>query len=257
MFASPTDGKDWRSLEADDIAGVQAIYGVRDTSKPRIQGLSLNGETLMLAGTGFAAVENEVWFAGNDSILPLKVADVPSQSGGTLVEVSVPAGTNSGDVFLYTTLGGGEALSNAWPLDTAGTGCAPALNFCEAEPNSTGSASTIGIAGSQSVSDNSLLLYSLGSPPSGFGLFFYSRTPGYIPVGEGLVCLGGPFYRLSAVATDSQGRATHPLDLTAPPTPGAQIEPGSKWYFLWWYRDLVGGPVGYNFSDAICIPFCE
>jgi hypothetical protein len=42
-----------------------------------------------------------------------------------------------------------------------------------------------------------------------------------------------------------------------PPKPGGQIISGSVWHFQWWYRDIPGGPSGYNFSNALRLPFCD
>ncbi len=261
MFPTPpTNGRTWRSLNTDDVTGIQAIYGVKNITKPVIRGVSLNGSTLTLGGSNFASTENEVWFTqrgvGGDGE-PIRAVDVNSSVDGTLMDVQVPTPAGSGDVLVYTTLGDGEALSNAWPFDRQPLGCPAPLNFCDALPNSTGSPSTMGSAGSQSVAANDTVLFSAGSPPNSFGIFFYSPTSGHLPVGDGLICLGGPFFRLSAVQADGTGRAFMPLDLTAPPKPGGQILGGSTWYFQWWYRDLAGGPNGYNFSDALRLPFCD
>ena len=64
MWANPpADDSLWRTLEADDIAGVQAIYGVRDPAKPSVSDYQLQaGNQVTLFGTGFAAMANEVWF---------------------------------------------------------------------------------------------------------------------------------------------------------------------------------------------------
>ena len=36
-----------------------------------------------------------------------------------------------------------------------------------------------------------------------------------------------------------------------------QIIAGSTWNVQFWYRDPSGGPVGFNFSNALRISFCE
>jgi hypothetical protein len=261
MFPTPpTNGRTWRSLSSDDITGIQAIYGVKDPSKPLISGASLNGAILTLGGSRFADVGNEIWFTqsgagGNGN--PVKSLMVESSVGGTLLNIQIPSAAGSGDVLVYTTLGDGETLSNAWPFDSQPSGCPLPLNYCDALPNSTGNASVMGAVGSQSILANDTVLYSTGSPMNSFGIFFYSPTNGHLPVGDGLICLGGPFFRLPALQADATGRAVLPLDLTMPPKPGGQITSGTVWHFQWWYRDSPGGPSGYNFSDALRMPFCD
>ncbi len=109
-----------RSLAADDIAGLQAIYGVASASKPRITSLSVpavTGGALTLHGANFSAANNEVWFtqaAGDGS--PLKLAGLASTAGGTRIDVVVPAGALPGDVLVKGIGAGNAALSNAFPI---------------------------------------------------------------------------------------------------------------------------------------------
>lgn len=260
MYPIADDGKAWRTLHADDIAGIQAIYGPADSNKPVILGASFDGTTLTLGGSKFAATGNDVWFtrraAGGDGD-PIKSLGVSSSVGGSLIELAFPPGSGSGDVLVHTNLGDGEALTNAWPVDRAPSSCPAPLHYCDALQNSSGRASHIDFLGSQSVLANNTTLYSSGSPAGAFGIFFYSPTTGHLPVGDGMICVGGPYFRLGAVQADASGRALYPLDLTTPPKPGGQINSGSVWHFQWWYRDLAGGPAGYNFSNALRLPFCD
>jgi hypothetical protein len=113
-------GTSQRSLSADDIAGLQAVYGVASPGKPRIDASSgpvATGGTLVLSGVNFDTVGNEVWFTaqGSDGT-PAKLAGVPATGGGTQISVTVPAGVESGDVQVKISGAGGAALSNAFPL---------------------------------------------------------------------------------------------------------------------------------------------
>ena len=57
---------------------------------------------------------------------------------------------------------------------------------------------------------------------------------------------------------DGSGNASHLVDFTEPPAgagPG-KIDPGSTWYFQFWYRDPAAGMAGFNLSDAVAIEFC-
>jgi hypothetical protein len=114
-------GTGQRSIEVDDIDGVQAIYGVKSASKPHIGGVSGTfqiASTLTISGSNFDATGNEVWFskASSDGI-PVKVTGVASSGGGTQISVTIPAGITDGDVLVKRTGTGGASLSNAWPLD--------------------------------------------------------------------------------------------------------------------------------------------
>jgi len=110
-----------RSIEADDIAGIQSIYGVKSATKPVITSLSGDkniGANLVIHGTSFAATGGEVWFtkAVGDGV-PQKVTGVSSTGGGTQITVTVPAGVMDGDVMVKTDGTGHSALSNAFPID--------------------------------------------------------------------------------------------------------------------------------------------
>ena len=109
-----------RSIEFDDIAGLQAIYGVLAAGKPRIEATSgpvATGGTLQLSGSGFAPIGNEVWFtAAEGDGTPVRVTGVTAGAGGTQIVVLVPAGAATGDVLVRIPGSGGAVLSNAFPL---------------------------------------------------------------------------------------------------------------------------------------------
>lgn len=75
------------------------------------------------------------------------------------------------------------------------------------------------------------------------------------PCGDGVLCLGNPFYRLPVVASMLDGLVTYELDLSMPPVAGAKISGGETWKFSFWYRQV--GTAGFNFSDALAITFCD
>jgi len=111
-----------RSINADDSAGIQAIYGVKSGSKPEITALAYDTGTneVLITGFNFNASGNEVWFTqggigGNGT--PIKATNVSSTSGGTQIDLFLPAQAGSGDVLVRTG-GGGSGLSNAWPIET-------------------------------------------------------------------------------------------------------------------------------------------
>jgi len=122
MYASISGtGTGQRSIESDDIAGVQSIYGVKSGTKPHIGSISGTmqiGTTLTITGSNFATTGNEVWFTklSSDGV-PVKVTGVASTGGGTQVQVTIPSGIQDGDVLVKGSGTGGASLSNAWPID--------------------------------------------------------------------------------------------------------------------------------------------
>jgi hypothetical protein len=113
-----------RSIEADDIAGVKCIYGVKSASKPNIIATVGNGTTLTIHGSNFSATGNEVWFRKGVVTTPsgdprVKVTNV--SSNGLLITVAIPAGAAAGDVMVKTNATGHASLSNAFPTDLTGT----------------------------------------------------------------------------------------------------------------------------------------
>ncbi len=143
-----------RSIEADDIAGVQAIYGVKSASKPNITGIGGTkqiGAPLTLTGSNFSTNNNEVWFtkAQVSDGVPVKVLSVSSTGGGTSITVTIPAGIQDGEVLVKNDGGsGGANLSNAWPLDIgAQGGNPPALTNIAPPQGPTGGYTPVTITG--------------------------------------------------------------------------------------------------------------
>jgi hypothetical protein len=117
-----------RSIAADDIAGIQCVYGVASASKPVITATVGNSGagTLTIYGSNFASTGNEVWLTSNTATLAgsdpiVRVAGVGSTSGGTVITISVPAGAGPGDVMINGPTTGNQTLSNAFPTDLVGT----------------------------------------------------------------------------------------------------------------------------------------
>jgi hypothetical protein len=118
-----------RSLAADDVAGLQAVYGAKSPAKPRITNATVDAVagTITLFGVNFAAAQNELWFprdtptaAGADPVL--RVSGIASTDGGTRIAAALPVGAGPGDVLVRIPGGGHASLSNAWPFQPLGTG---------------------------------------------------------------------------------------------------------------------------------------
>ncbi|HIG85930.1 MAG TPA: hypothetical protein EYQ25_02700 [Planctomycetes bacterium] len=128
--------------------------------------------------------------------------------------------------------------------------------YCIGAPNSTGVGASIGHTGSISLATNNLVLEVQDAPINQFALFFQGQGRAQTALGHGWLCMASSFARYGVIQTDSTGSASHALDLTQPPLPGVQIQPGSTWGFQLWYRDPAMGPPGSNLSDALEITFC-
>jgi len=117
-----------RSIHADDIAGIQCIYGLVSATKPTIVATvaDAGAGTLTIYGTQFGGVDNEVWFTnkavtatGVDPIV--RVAGLAAAGNGTILVVPIPLDAGPGDVLVNKFGGGGATLSNAFPTDLVGT----------------------------------------------------------------------------------------------------------------------------------------
>jgi hypothetical protein len=122
MFPSVSAGSTaLRSIESDDIAGVQFIYGVKTAAKPVISSASFASGLVTVTGSNFAATGNEVWFTHGGTTSPsadprVRVLNVPSTNGGTRIVVQAPVEAARGDVFVRTPGTANDDLSNGYPL---------------------------------------------------------------------------------------------------------------------------------------------
>jgi hypothetical protein len=131
MFPTVNPGPDSvsrRSLAQDDILGVQAIYGVVASTKPRILqfvGQPVAQQPLVIQGLNFHPTNNFVWFnrgglstnAGTGATSPIVVGPVPSTGGGTFLTVIPPCNVVDGDVFVKVGAAtDGATLSNGRPI---------------------------------------------------------------------------------------------------------------------------------------------
>jgi len=115
-----------RSIHSDDIAGIQAVYGVASPLKPVICETSASGGTLTILGGNFDFTNNAVWFTnvnvtGQAADPHVIVTGVPSTLSGTRIDVAIPANAGPGDVLVKLPPAGGSSLSNAFPTDLVGT----------------------------------------------------------------------------------------------------------------------------------------
>jgi hypothetical protein len=112
-----------RSIEPDDIAAVQAIYGAKSAAKPHIDSTSIVGSTLTVRGSGFSPSNNQVWFTQlnpGGTGLPVKVVNLTSN--GVEITCSIPSNAGPGDIEVRKDSTTHDGLSNAFPLDVSGGG---------------------------------------------------------------------------------------------------------------------------------------
>lgn len=123
MFPSISgNGVNARSISSDDIAGLQAIYGLKSASKPTIASVSATNGLVTITGSNFSATNNEVWFTAKQSGLsgtPVKIPGVTSN--GTQIIVLAPASAGPGDVLVRNNGTGFANLSNPFPIDPGDT----------------------------------------------------------------------------------------------------------------------------------------
>ena len=98
-------------------------------------------------------------------------------------------------------------------------------------------------------------------PAGQFGIFAVSRTAGNLPVGGGILCLGGihrPLRRPGQIfQADASGAAAVPITLGAIPlgTGTVPVLPGETWHFRAWHRDIVGGSATSNLALPTRVTF--
>jgi hypothetical protein len=138
------------------------------------------------------------------------------------------------------------------------------MNYCTANPNSTGATGRIDAFGSRTVSNNDVTLVASSLPTNAFLFFLTSRTQGFVqnPGGSaGNLCLGGSIGRYVGPGqvqnTGAVGEASLVLNLNQMPQPGGFVMamPGDSWNFQAWHRDVVGGNVVSNFTDGTTVVF--
>ena len=266
MFASVSGtGVAQRSLlTTDDNLGCQAIYGVAAANKPRITGVSANAGVVTITGQNFGATNNQVWFA-NDAITAQSLADpliralnVPSSGGGTQIVVNAPAGAGPGDVFVKLSTSGHSTLSNGWPVDPGSVAPCPGWStYCTPNANSVcPGGATAAVGGSQSLAVNDLHLQALCCPPNKTGLWFFGQNQiAPVAFGNGVRCIGSPFFRLPATTTNLFGDNDFAVDNTALPS-GQVFVAGQTYAFQFWYRDPDAGGANYNSSEGLLVPLC-
>lgn len=157
-----------------------------------------------------------------------------------------------------TTLVRDETARAQWMTRTLSfqvqTGAAPISTYCSTSPNTVGSGALIGWSGTSSVAANDLVLRASGTPAFSNGFFFYGLGSAPVsPLGNGFMCVQGPFIRLPMSAANAAGQNSFPFDVHAPPfVAAANVEIFAQY----WYRNAAAGGANFNATDALRVRFC-
>jgi hypothetical protein len=256
MEAAPADITALRSLEADDIAGVQFLYGVAAPNKPRIEALTLDSSgQLVLLGEHFST-SNQLELQGQT------LSGLSSSAAGRVLSVLLNPSPTAGDLQLSWSSGPalGAAVSNAWPLDPAA--CAPPGRWCVGKTNSQGCVAQIGFSGSPSVAAGGFAIHAAQVLNQKSGFLIYGFAPAATPFQGGTLCLANPLKR---TPPSSSGGSTGPANCSGSLSYdfGARLQSGvdplltagKAVYAQYIYRDPADSS-GWGLSDALAFTIC-
>lgn len=256
MEGAPANITALRSLEADDVAGVQAIYGAAVAGKPRIDALTLDSSRMLtLLGADFAA-SNDLQLQGQ------VITGVPSSALGHVLSLSLGVIPAAGDLQLVWSSGAaaGVAVSNAWPLDPLD--CPPPGRWCEGKPNSQGCVAAIGFTGLPSASGGSFVIHAAQVLNQKSGLLLYAYSPAATPFQGGTLCLAGALKRTpptssggNAGPADCSGVLSYDFAARIQSGVDPLLVSGRAVYAQYIYRDPADAS-GWGLSDALAFTIC-
>lgn len=262
-----------RSINSDDIAGVQSIYFAEDTAvKPRITSLSGTGPVITITGANFAATNNEVWFTQTDPALNTTAVKVVGlASNGTSITVTVPATAGPGEIQVKSgSIGGPKGLSNSRSLIPNGaTGCTGSVvSYCSAGLTSSFCIAAMSATGTPSITASSgFTLTCSGMEGQRTGLIFYGvngrNAAVWAPGSTSYLCVKSPVQRTPSASSGGTNNAcngviaidwnayisTHPGAAGQPYTVGQVVDAQC------WFRDPPA-PGTTNLSDGIEFTLC-
>ena len=241
----------FRSIEADDVAGLQALYGVRSPTKPHVAGYLLDAGTLQIVGANFAPTGNQAWFTRASTTIgsaPFQVDNLASTDGGTRILLALPPEAAAGDVLVRVPGTSGAALSNAFPFDPALEPCPDVASYGVAKTTSLGTVPDLYTLGRPHLVTNDFQIGTDGGVPGATCVLFSGPAPAAVPFLGGTLLVAGPWKRHGVHAFDFLGGVTVPL-----PVDAALV--GTRRCFQLWFQD-AGDPFGVGLSDALAVVFC-
>ncbi|HIG11990.1 MAG TPA: matrixin family metalloprotease [Planctomycetes bacterium] len=244
-----------RSIEADDIAGVQALYGLAAAQKPHIESYHLDGSQVVILGNNFAASGNEVWFTRGSGLgdgTPLKATGISSRAGGTLLRAVIPAAAGAGDILVKIPGAAHGDLSGAFPFDPVLGYCPPIVSHGAGKTTSMGTTPTLTAYGTPSVFYSSAStgfgLTALGGLPNAPGILFYGASAAARPFMGGTLYSNGPLVRDTSFTFGFFGDLSIALGVDP-----ATIGTTRIWQL--WFRD-TGDAFGVGLSNGVEVTYC-
>lgn len=253
MGQGTAQGVNLRSIEADDIAGVQFLYGPLSSSKPVINTYTLSNNQVTLHGQNFHATNNEIWLtqrlAGGDGT-PIQIFGLASQAGGTEITFTFPAAAKAGEVSVRLPGTANIDLSAPFPIDPL---TEPYYHFPRAygtsKITSSGTTPAIQLSGIPSIQHGTFELVLASGPTFGQGIVLSARARNNMPFFGGTLWIGGHIER-ELVFTHQFGFAQLQV-----PFPDGAI-PGESRFYQVWFAD-PGDPQGVGLSHGLWITFAE
>ena len=244
-------GVHFRSIENDDRAGIQALYGARAPAKPHVSGYEIQGTALTLIGARFGATGNEIWFTNRGPLAdgtPAKVAGLPSEDNGTRIHLTLPPEAGPGDVLVHAPGQGGASLSNAFPFDPSHAPCPPVQTYGTPKTNSQGGVPALYDSGRPTLRTNDFVIGTNGCIADKNGFLLSSDARASTPFQGGTLWIAPPIRREQRFRVDFFGGVA----LSIPVTPGLV---GATRCYQIWFEDPAD-PFGVGLSDAMQVTFC-
>ena len=257
-----------RSIEPDDIAGVQFIYGVASNNKPRIDDVQVTtGGVVTITGANFSNNGNEVWFTDRYPASGINVvSNVSSSGGGSVITLNFPANSESGDVLVKNNGSGGSSLSNTWPLDKDGPDVGPTF-YCIPKTSSAGCAAMLTTSDTSAQPQSGANDYTLTANfvQGGKASIFFGGVSGTASSSffGGLLCVKPPTFRTpiqfsgGSSPTSCDGQVSLIVNTGIAVPAGTDAGPGNQLWMQLWYRDPANGDgnFGTSLSDAVELTF--
>lgn len=254
MYAALVEkGVPQRSLEADDIAGVQFLYGPIDPSKPRIDGYELVPGGVLLFGRNFHPKNNEIWFTHRLPVTgpdgdPVKVGGVAAAKGGESLHVAVPPEAGPGDILVRVPGQSFAVLSNAFPFDPEHELLPPPRIYGTAKVTSLGTTPVLTWTNLPSARVGSFGMKLVDAMPSQPAVLLSSPWRADTPFLGGTLLISGKDSRREVVFNTSFV-GTAEIDV---PVPVGEV--GTTRYFQVWFAD-PGDPFSAGLTNAIEVTY--
>ncbi len=246
---SPNFGVHLRSIEDDDIEGLQFLYGAVHPFKPVLETYEFTGPgRIRITGENFDDFDNEIWFTPEAPTLPMmdpviRVGAVASSAGGTTIELDIPAGAGPGSVAVRIPGMRSMALSNVFPFDPQLEPWAAPTAYGQPGMTSTGTSAEITWSGLPSASIEAFHVGVEGAGAAPYALLVEGDARGARSTAYGTLLLAGQVRRRTMIALNGGAGET-----TLPFIPTGMI--GDSSFYQVWVPD-GGAPAGGVFTDAL------